>query len=132
MQFAGHVHPGDIERQSAFRQQRTLLAKKLPATLDLLRQRAHLAAIQREVPIVVISGTLAIDIAKFATHAHEFEQWSTLSRFSDAHECDPDFVCINSAMFKSKPDFSAAPSEGSSSCASKVAASMVEVHGGLS
>ena len=92
-----------------------------------------MAAIQCEVPIVVISGTLAIDIAKFAmfaTHAHENEQWSTLSRFSDAHECDPDFVCINSAMFKSKPDFSAAPPEGSSSCASKVAASMVEVHGG--
>jgi len=98
-----------------------LLAKKLQATLDLPRQRAYLAAIQCEVPIIVISGHLAIDIAKFAVHAHEFEQWGILSRLSDAHECDPEFVFISPAMLKAKPDFPAASSDGSSSRASQQA-----------
>ena len=73
-----------------------LLAKKLKATLDLPRQRAYLATFGCEVPIAVINGHLALDIAAFSQHVHAFPCWHQLSTLSNEVDRDPEFLCTSS------------------------------------
>ena len=66
------------------------MAQQLKATLDLPRQRAHLATLGCDVPIAVITGHLALDIAAFSRHAHELTRWSELAGMNDEADCDPE------------------------------------------
>ena len=68
-----------------------LLKEKLKATLDLPNQRAHLDGLKCSVPIVLLNGHLALDIASFPLHVHTHDVWKSLSSMVE-QACDAEFV----------------------------------------
>lgn len=108
-----------------------LLGKKMQATLDLPRQEAYLAAFACSVPIVMINGHLAVDIARFPQHASRSFTWQQFAQLSDEHDADPEFIAAN--MLKAKTLTSTtledAERNGPHPCATAMAPALASLHG---
>ena len=103
----------------------------MQATLDLPRQEAYLAAFSCSVPIVMINGHLAVDIARFPQHASRSFTWQQFAQLSDEHDADPEFIAAN--MLKAKTLTSTtledAERNGPHPCATAMAPALASLHG---
>ena len=75
----------------------TLLKDRLQAVLDLPNQLAFLSELQCTIPICLLNGHLALDIARFTTSSSRSKVWKQLSESIDAGSADAEFVFLAAA-----------------------------------